>query len=451
GRDHRVGAVFEHHRAVADADRQRAAGAALADHGAHDRDAQFGHLQQVARDRLGLAALLRADARVRPGGVDEGQQRQPEALGHLHQPQRLAVTLRARHAEVAAHLGLGVAALLVADDHHAAAVDAAQAADDGGVVGIGAVAGQLLELVADHPDVVVGVRTRGVARQLRDLPRREVAEDLRGAQAQLVLQGVQLGVDVDRRAVAGLAQVLDLRLEVGDGLFEVEVVRVHRRAVTRESDSLADGGFAAVRAGVGAAPAGGCPVRSAGPGPAAHRHLHRAHAGLGAQAADQVGVGAHRVAAVEVQRAGGAVGQQQVVAQRGAAGTVLGEQRLDAVEHAGHAQVQAQVEALRTLRADLVEVPAAPRTQREATVELVLAQAAFDHQDAVADQQLGVLEAGLGEERAFDAPASVLQVHEGLRVATLAHAHNLTGDHHVGFRTPAAAFLRPRAGLRALP
>src|SRR3546814_9553220 len=67
------------------------------------------------------------------------------------------------------------------------------------------------------------------------------AEDLRGAQAQLVLQRVQFGVDVDRRAGAGLAKVLDLRLEVGDGLFEVEVVRVHRRAGTREHDSLADG------------------------------------------------------------------------------------------------------------------------------------------------------------------------------------------------------------------
>src|SRR3546814_11482602 len=89
------------------------------------------------------------------------------------------------------------------DDHHAAAVDAAQAADDGGVVGIGAVAGQFLELVADHPDVLVGVRPRGVARQLRDLPRGEVAKDLRGAQATLVLQRVQLGVDVDRRTGDG--------------------------------------------------------------------------------------------------------------------------------------------------------------------------------------------------------------------------------------------------------
>src|SRR3546814_1207566 len=108
----------------------------FADHGADDRDLQLRHLQQVARDRFGLAAFLGADARVRAGGVDERQQRQFEALGHLHQPQRLAVALRARHAEVAAHLGLGVAALLVADDHHAAAVDAAAAGDDGGDVGI---------------------------------------------------------------------------------------------------------------------------------------------------------------------------------------------------------------------------------------------------------------------------------------------------------------------------
>ena len=69
----------------------------------------------------------------------------------------------------------------------------------------------------------------GMARQLRDLPRRQVAEDLRGAHAQLVLQRVDFGVDVDRRAVAGVAEFLDLGFQVGDGLLEVEVVRVHWR------------------------------------------------------------------------------------------------------------------------------------------------------------------------------------------------------------------------------
>jgi hypothetical protein len=37
---------------------------------------QFGHLQQVARDGLALAAFLGIDARPGAGGVDEGQDRQ---------------------------------------------------------------------------------------------------------------------------------------------------------------------------------------------------------------------------------------------------------------------------------------------------------------------------------------------------------------------------------------
>ncbi len=202
---------------------------------------------QVARDRLGLAAFLGADAGVGAGRVDEGQQRQAETLGHLHQPQRLAVALRARHAEVAPHLGLGVAALLVADDHHAAAVDAAEAADDRGVVGVGAVAGELLEFVADDADVVVGVRPRRMPRELRDLPWRQVAEDLRSAQPQLVLQRMHFGVDVDGGAGAGVAHLLDLGFQVGDGLFEVEVIGVHADGIDRDGISLAERGCWPVR------------------------------------------------------------------------------------------------------------------------------------------------------------------------------------------------------------
>src|SRR3546814_9866325 len=92
------------------------------------------------------------------------------------------------HAEVAAYLGLGVAAFLVAQDHHAAAIDAAQAADDGGVVGVGAVAGQLLELVADHADVVVGVRPRRMPRQLRDLAGRQVRSEEHTSELQSLMR-----------------------------------------------------------------------------------------------------------------------------------------------------------------------------------------------------------------------------------------------------------------------
>ena len=47
---------------------------------------------------------------------------------------------------------------------------------------------------------------------------------------------------------------------------------------------------------------------------------------------------------------------------------------------------------------------------------------------------------GLGEERAFDAAASVLELHEGLAVAALAHADDLTPATIDGrFLAPAAA------------
>ena len=237
-RDDRVGAVLEHQRAVADADRQRATGSAFTDHSADHRHLQLGHFQQVAGDGFGLAAFLGADAWIGAGRVDEGQDRQMEAFGHLHQAQGLPVALGSRHAEVAADLALGVAAFLVANDHHAAAVDTRETAHDRGVIGKGAVAGQFLELVADHPDVVVGVRPRGMPRQLRHLPGREVAEDVRGPLPQLVLQRVHFGVHIDCGAVAGMSQFLDFGFQIGDGLLEIEVVRIHRGAQAEKGDSL---------------------------------------------------------------------------------------------------------------------------------------------------------------------------------------------------------------------
>ena len=117
GRDHRVDRVLQHQHLVADADRQRAARAALADDGDDDRHLELRHLEDVAADRLGLAALLGADAGIGARRVDEREHRQAELLGQLHQAQRLAVALGPRHAEVARRALLGVAALLVAEHH----------------------------------------------------------------------------------------------------------------------------------------------------------------------------------------------------------------------------------------------------------------------------------------------------------------------------------------------
>ena len=97
-------------------------------------------------DGLGLAALLGADARVGARRVDEGDDRAAEALGQLHQAQRLAVALGARHAEVALHVLLGGAPLLVADHEHRLAVEAGEAGDDRRVLAEAPVAVELDEV-----------------------------------------------------------------------------------------------------------------------------------------------------------------------------------------------------------------------------------------------------------------------------------------------------------------
>jgi hypothetical protein len=74
--------------------------------------------------------------------------------GEPHETQRLAITLGLRHAVVAAHALLGVATLLVADEHHGSVVETRGAADDGEVVAVHAVAVQFVEVLEDEPGVV---------------------------------------------------------------------------------------------------------------------------------------------------------------------------------------------------------------------------------------------------------------------------------------------------------
>src|SRR5262245_48156095 len=113
--------MLEHKHAVGGRDRDRAARAADAD---DDRDIRYAELEagfRGARDRLGLAALLGADARIGALGVDEREDWNLEAVGHLHQPHCLAVALRPRHAEIVLEPIFRGRALLVADDADALA------------------------------------------------------------------------------------------------------------------------------------------------------------------------------------------------------------------------------------------------------------------------------------------------------------------------------------------
>ena len=189
--------------------------------------AQRRHLEQVAGDGLALAALFAADARIGAGRIDERDDRQAETLGGAHQAQCLAIAFGLGHAVVAAHALLGIAPLLLADDHDGRPSMPRQAADDGQVVAEHAVAMQLGEIRADHVDVVERIGPARMARELRDLPGRQRREDGGGELPALLLQARDLLGDVDLGVGGDMPELLDLRLQFGDGLLEFQKTDGH--------------------------------------------------------------------------------------------------------------------------------------------------------------------------------------------------------------------------------
>ncbi len=147
-----------------------------------------------------------------------------EAVGHFHQPHRLAVAFRHGHAEIVLEPALGVGALFLAEHADALALEAAEAADDGVVLAEFAVAGERHEVGDQGRDIVERVRALRVARHLRLLPGGEGGIKFLQRLGRLGLQPVDFLADGDR--IAGLAeraQFLDLGLQFGHRLFEVEI------------------------------------------------------------------------------------------------------------------------------------------------------------------------------------------------------------------------------------
>src|SRR6185369_6175210 len=98
--------------------------------------------------------------------------RHAKSLRELHQPERLAVALRVRHAEAAEQILFRVAALLLADHHHRLAVEERGTADERGIVGEMTVAVQLGPVAERALDVVERKRPLRMTRELHALIRR---------------------------------------------------------------------------------------------------------------------------------------------------------------------------------------------------------------------------------------------------------------------------------------
>ena len=222
--DHGVDGVLQHQHLVGNGNGQCAARAAFTDDGGDDVGLQLCHFVDVAADGFGLAALLGLDAGESAGRVHEGEDRQAELLGRLHETQGLAVALGARHAEVAQRALLGVAALLVADDHAGHAIEARQPAHDGLVVGKVPVPVHLDEVGEAVAHIVQRVGALGMARDLGDLPGREVAVDVLGQLQALFAELLDLFRDVDCAFGLHVAQFLDFGFELGDGLLKIQKV-----------------------------------------------------------------------------------------------------------------------------------------------------------------------------------------------------------------------------------
>ena len=112
----------------------------------------------------------------------------------------------------------------MADDADALAAEAAEAADDGRIVAEFAVAGERDEIADQAGDIVEAMRPLRMARHLRLLPGRQVGIELLERERRLHLEAIDFVADRD--GAAGLrhgAQLLDLGLQFGHRLFEIEI------------------------------------------------------------------------------------------------------------------------------------------------------------------------------------------------------------------------------------
>ena len=150
-------------------------------------------------------------------------------LGHLEQPQSLAVALGTRHAEASIDILLRRPTLLMSDDHDRMTVETRHSTHDGSVFGEVPVAVQLGELGEGAAKIVEGVRPPRMAREPRDLPGRELAEDRACQRLALRAEPVDLLANVDAGIAVDMAKLFDLRLQLRDRSLEFEETHAHLR------------------------------------------------------------------------------------------------------------------------------------------------------------------------------------------------------------------------------
>jgi hypothetical protein len=118
-----------------------------------------------------------------------------------------------------------VVALLLPDDRDRRAAEAGETGNERLVLAERTVARERREVGEERADIVEAMRPVRMPGDQRLLPRRELALDVALRVFGAPRQASDLIADLDRLAVLGeLFQFEDLAFEIGDGLFEIEII-----------------------------------------------------------------------------------------------------------------------------------------------------------------------------------------------------------------------------------
>ena len=112
----------------------------------------------------------------------------------------------------------------MADDHHRTTVKTRDTADNRFIVSVGTVTGQFVKLVERQADIIQGVRTARVARQLRNLPCTEIGEDFARQLYAFLAQTMHFFIDVNIQFLiltAYRSQGIDFRFQLCNRLFKI--------------------------------------------------------------------------------------------------------------------------------------------------------------------------------------------------------------------------------------
>ncbi len=115
------------------------------------------------------------------------------------------------------------------NDHYRAAVETGDTADNRFVVGIGAIASQLVKVVKSVANVVKRIRTQRMARQLRDLPCAQIGEDFTGQLNAFLAQALYLFIQINVFIIltTNRRKRINFRFKFRDRLFKIQVIKTH--------------------------------------------------------------------------------------------------------------------------------------------------------------------------------------------------------------------------------